>query len=131
MIMDKLFMQGYGRQVDGLHGVYGDIGDGGIRIAGCPFKGEGPCSGRYIPELVLSAPEGDGIDRVCSVDAHDQCAGAVGQHTTLDFGGHHVVEYGEVGLQQEFAIPEEDRPGEIEVQPKFEFVVGDVLHIRS
>ena len=98
MIMDELFMQSYGRQVDGLHGVYGDAGEGGIRVAGSSFEGEGPISGRYIAELVLSIPEGHGIDGVCSVDARDQCAGAVGQNTTLDFGGHHVIEYGEVGL---------------------------------
>ena len=34
-------------------------------------------------------------------------------------------------LQEESAVPEDDGPGEIKVQPEFEFIVGDVGDIGS
>src|SRR6185437_15860782 len=74
MIMDKLLMQSDLGQGDGLCRIHRDIADGRILVAVHALEGKRPGARGYIPELIVAAPEGYRVDRIGTVDAHDECA---------------------------------------------------------
>src|ERR1700722_5990138 len=131
MIMDKLLMKRNGRHAGGLCGVDDDIADRRIRVTLHSCKADGIRTGGDISELVLAAPEGYGVQGVRAADGGNESACAIGQHCTLDLSHHVVVEYGEVGIEIELTVPEDNGAGEIKVQPELEFVVGDGVYVGS
>src|ERR1700744_6129241 len=96
-----------------------------------PCKADRPGAGGDVPELILTAPEGYSVEGVAAADSRHEGAGTMGQYGTLKFSHHHIVEYGEVGIQVELAAPENNRSGEVEVQPELEFVVGDSGYVGA
>src|ERR1700743_3912650 len=84
---------------------------------------------RHPPELILPIEERHGIKRVRGIIGGHQRTGSEWQYFTLYLGHHHIVEDREMLVQQKFAIQEKDAPAKVEVQPKPEFVVGDIGYV--
>src|SRR6185437_15605703 len=93
--------------------------------------GKGPGSGGYVAELIIAFVPGNGVNRVRAHDAFDQGAGVFGQYLTLHFGGGHIVKDDDKGREVIRSAPEEDGPVEVEVQPEFELIVADILHVGT
>ena len=129
--MDELLMKRNGRYIGCLCGVDNNTADRRIRVTMCPGKADGISAGGDISELILASPEGYGVQGVGAADSGNESICAKGQHCTLDLSHYLVVEYGEEGVQIELAIPENNGAGEVEVQPEFEFVVGDIGHVGA
>ena|ERR1700722_7662069 len=123
MIMDELFMQSNRRYFHHFHGVYDDMGNGSVLIAIISFKRKRPRSGWHIAELILAAPPRNGVKRVGAIDGFHQRSGPGRKHGPLHFGHHLVIKDDDIGAEEEFTVPEEDRAGQVEVQPKLQLVV--------